>query len=69
MKKMKTTFMNYHPLRQELSKEDWTRIDKVLKNELDETNATTEEMVAAHDVFFDLIAGKTQTHLGVTTLQ
>ena len=58
-----------HPLRKTLTKADWKRIQKVLDKELDDSYATLEELEAAHDVFYDAIAGETQTHLGVTTLQ
>jgi hypothetical protein len=58
-----------HPLRKKLAKEDWKRIQKVLDKELDEHNATLDEIEAAHDVFYDAIAAQQQTHLGVITLQ
>lgn len=62
-------FMTEHPLRKSLKKEDWRRIQAVLDKELDESDATVEEIEAAHDVFYDAIAGAEQTHYGVTTLQ
>ena len=61
--------MKYHPLRKSLNKEDWKRIQAVLDKELDESAATVEELEAAHDVFYDAIAGAEQTHSGVITLQ
>lgn len=64
-----TKYMVIHPLRKTLTKQDWKRIQAVLDRELDETNATTDEIEAAHDVFYDAIAGSTQTHFGITTLQ
>ena len=64
-----TKHMVEHPLRKKLSKDDWKRIQSVLDKELDESNATIEEIEAAHDVFYDAIAGAEQTHYGVTTLQ
>lgn len=63
-----TKHMVIHPLRKTLTKQDWKRIQAVLDRELDETNATTDEIEAAHDVFYDAIAGSTQTHFGITTL-
>ena len=65
----KTANMMSHPLREKLTKDDWVRIQKVWDNELPDSHATTEEIDAAHDVFYDAIAGHTQTHLGVLTLQ
>lgn len=61
--------MIMHPLRKTLSEDDWKRIQAVLNRELDESNATLEEIEAAHDVFYDAIAGAEQTHYGITTLQ
>ena len=60
-------YMKQHPLRKTLTKEDWKRI----QNSIDNNNdcATLEELDAAHDVFYDAIAGGSQTHLGVLTLQ
>jgi hypothetical protein len=69
MQKLKTHYMNQHPLRQSLKKKDWKRIQSVIDGELDDSCATAEEFDAAHDVFFDAIAGSEQTHLGVLTLQ
>ena len=56
-----------HPLRKTLSKRDWKRIQAVIDREHDD--ATTEEILAAHDVFYDAVAAQTQTHLGSLTLQ
>jgi hypothetical protein len=66
---MKSKHQMQHPLRGKLKKDDWKRIQKVLDKELDDSYATVEEIEAAHDVFYDAIAGDTQTHLGVTTIQ
>lgn len=60
--------MTYHPLRDELSDMDWKRIQEAIDTECYD-NVTTEEIEAAHDVFYDAIAGKEQTHLGILTLQ
>jgi hypothetical protein len=59
--------MTEHPLRADLEKSDWIRIQSVIEGESDD--ATADEIEAAHDVFYDAIAGQKQTHLGVTTLQ
>lgn len=59
--------MIQHPLRDTLTAEDWKRIQQVIDREHD--NATTEELEAAHDVFYDAIAGEKQTHLGSYMLQ
>ena len=60
--------MMQHPLRKKLTKEDWKRIQDAIEND-NVDDASWDEIEAAHDVFYDAIAGKTQTHLGVTTLQ
>jgi len=57
-----------HPLRSTLTDDDWTRIQTAIDKNLTHT-VTDEELDAAHDVLFDAIAGKLQTHLGITTLQ
>ena len=56
-----------HPLRDSLTKEDLVRIQGVLDGEHD--NASLEELNAAHDILFDAVAGKMQTHEGVLILQ
>ena len=58
-----------HPLRESLSDKDWRRIQKVLDKKIPESQATLEEIEAAHDVFYDAVAAKLQTHLGSLTLQ
>lgn len=69
MQKLKTDFMNQHPLRATLKKKDWKRIQSVMEGDLSDDNATADELEAAYDVLFDAVAGYEQTHLGVTTLQ
>lgn len=57
-----------HPLRLELDEDDWERIRQAVFD--DHADAVTEqEIEAMQDVLFDAIAGKLQTHQGVTTLQ
>lgn len=58
-----------HPLRKSLKKDDWNRIEQVMRNELDYTQASVEELDAAYDVLFDAVAAKEQTHLGVLSMQ
>lgn len=58
----------YHPLRDTLTKKDWNRIQEAMDTK-DYNNVTLDELDAAHDVFYDAIAGAQQTHLGVTTTQ
>jgi hypothetical protein len=60
-------FMQRHPLRDTLKQEDWIRIHSALNGEHD--NVSLEEIDAAQDVFYDMIAGRDQTHLGILTLQ
>lgn len=66
--KIKTEFMHEHPLRKSLKKKDWKRIQQAIDNQC-YSSVSNEELDAAHDVFYDAIAGKEQTHLGVLTLQ
>jgi len=61
--------MKKHPLRDKLSKADWNRIQEVINNKIPEHNASPDEIDAAADIFYDAIAGSTQTHLGVLSLQ
>ena len=58
----------YHPLRDTLTQEDWSRIQTAMEYE-DIDSVTDEEIDAAHDVLYDAIAAKLQTHEGVTTIQ
>lgn len=60
-------YQTQHPLRNSLSKKDWKRIQEVIDRK--HSDATTEELEAANDVFYDAIAANAQTHYGVTTLQ
>lgn len=60
--------MNEHPLRNDLSREDWQRIQKAIDTQCYDA-VSTDEIDAANDVFYDAIAGQKQTHLGVVTLQ
>lgn len=69
MQKLKTHYMNQHPLRQSLKNKDWKRIQSVMEGDLPLSKASAEELDAARDVLYDVTAGCKQTHLGVTTLQ
>lgn len=60
-------YLTQHPLRDTLTKKDWKRIQEVIDHK--HSNATTDELEAANDVFYDAIASQSQTHYGVTTLQ
>jgi len=68
MPELKTKFMNQHPLRDDLSREDWKRIQNAIDTRCYDT-VSADEIDAANDVFYDAIAGQKQTHLGVVTLQ
>ena len=57
-----------HPLRKELNDSDWQRIQEVLDRKIPEHNATVEEIDAAHDILYDAIAAKMQTHESVPVL-
>jgi hypothetical protein len=57
-----------HPLRNTLTQDDWQRIQNALDTD-DVNSVTQEELDAAHDVLYDAIVAKTQTHEGITTLQ
>lgn len=67
--KYNVKFMVQHPLRDKLSKKDWKRIQAVIDRRASIDMASLEEINAGHDVFFDGIAGMSQTHLGVYVLQ
>lgn len=60
--------MMYHPLRDTLGDEDWSRIQHAIDTECFD-DVTVDEIQAMHDALYDVIAGKEQTHYGVTTLQ
>ena len=50
-----------HPLRKELQKEDWQRIQEAIEGK--HKDATVDEIEAAHDVLYDAVAAKMQTHI------
>lgn len=52
-----------HPLRKILSQDDWKRIQDAMDTE-DVDAVTDAEVEAAHDVVYDAIAAKFQTHIG-----
>jgi hypothetical protein len=56
-----------HPLRKSLTQEDWVRIQAAMKSD-DVDAVTDEEIDAAHDVLYDAVAGKMQTHEGLLVL-
>jgi hypothetical protein len=56
-----------HPLRHELSDDDWIRLDDFVQN--GEGDATLEEIEAYADWLYDEIVANLQTHEGITTLQ
>lgn len=68
MTKLKTEFMNEHPLRTELNREDWQRIQNALDTKCYDA-VSADEIDAATDLLYDTVAGEKQTHLGVVTLQ
>lgn len=57
-----------HPLRLELSDDDWDRIERVIVDKSQE-QVSSEELEAYMDYLYDVIASKKQTVEGVTTLQ
>ena len=57
-----------HPLRLELSDDDWDRIERVIVDKSKE-QVSSEELEAYMDYLYDVIASKKQTVEGVTTLQ
>tara|TARA_R110000868_G_scaffold122173_1_gene323806 strand:- start:252 stop:464 length:213 start_codon:yes stop_codon:yes gene_type:complete len=57
-----------HPLRKEMSDEDWDRIERVIINKSSE-QVSSEELEAYMDHLYDFIASKKQTHYGTTVLQ
>lgn len=67
-KKLKTSFMNKHPLRSKLKEKDWQRIEDAFNSERYD-DITTEELEALNDVLYDSLAWSQQTHFGITTLQ
>jgi hypothetical protein len=61
--------MQIHPTRKKLKMADILRLDKVIKKQLDDSHATTDEIDPALDILYDAAAAKMQTHEGVLTLQ
>jgi hypothetical protein len=61
--------MKSHPLRKKFTKDDLIRLQGVIDNKTSNKYATLDELNAAHDMYYDAIAGSMQTHLGITTLQ
>ena len=57
-----------HPLRLELSDDDWDRIERVIVDKSKE-QVSTQELEAFNDYLYDLIASKKQTHYGTTVIQ
>ena len=57
-----------HPLRHELTDNDWDRLERVIVDKSVE-HVSTEELEAYNDYLYDLIASKIQTHYGTTVLQ
>ena len=56
-----------HPLRKKLTPEDWQRIQSAMESE-NVDDVTDAEIDAAHDVLYDAIAAKIQTHEGILLL-
>ena len=57
-----------HPLRHELTDNDWDRLERVIVDKSVE-HVSTEELEAYNDYLYDFIAMKMQTHYGTTVLQ
>ena len=57
-----------HPLRLTMSDGDWDRLNRFFTKNSDE-DVTDEEIEAYMDWLYDEIAGRKQTHYGITTLQ
>ena len=57
-----------HPLRLELSDDDWDRLERVIAKKSKEP-VSSEELEAYMDYLYDFIASKKQTHYGTTVLQ
>jgi len=56
-----------HPLRMDLSDQDWDRIDEYILN--GRGDATTQEIEAFSDWLYDELVARIQTHEGITTVQ
>ena len=57
-----------HPLRHELTDNDWDRLERVIVDKSVE-HVSTEELEAYNDYLYDFITMKMQTHYGTTVLQ
>ena len=57
-----------HPLRLDLTDDDWDRLERVIVKKSDE-HVSSEELEAYMDHLYDFIASKKQTHYGTTVLQ
>ena len=57
-----------HPLRLEMTDDDWDRLDRIIVEKSDE-QASMEEIEAYMDYLYDLIASRKQTHYGTTVVQ
>ena len=58
-----------HPLRHELSDDDWDRLDRFFVDKDETVEVSMEELAAYEDYIFDCICCEKQNTLGVTTLQ
>ena len=57
-----------HPLRLDLTDDDWDRLERVIVKKSDE-HVSSEELEAYMDYLYDFIASKKQTHYGTTVIQ
>ena len=57
-----------HPLRLELTDDDWDRLERVIAKKSKE-HVSSEELEAYADYLYDFIASKKQTHYGTTVIQ
>ena len=57
-----------HPLRHELTDNDWDRLERVIVDKSVE-HVSTEELEAYNDYLYDFIVMKMQTHYGTTVLK
>ena len=57
-----------HPLRLTMTDEDWDRLDRIFKEDSNES-MSDDEIEAYMDWLYDEIAVRKQTHYGITTLQ
>ena len=56
-----------HPLRATLTTKDWQRIQRAIDAQ-DDSKITLEEIAAAHDLLYDSMAARLQTHEGILLL-